>query len=286
MEGIEVSVTPPGDLLANQKANIHYMITGVEATQGKKEYHNFTAHITTREGAKFDQVIYYWVHPSYPKLKASVKEINTTMVKGSSRTFQFDLTNEGKEVSGDITIDWGNISWITAATPKTMPSLDFCDTTTVVLVFTPTDDMQLNNPLRGTIAINGANGGGFSLPFRIEPVSDATGRLIVDVCDEATYNTEEAPHVAGATVTIQHPATGKVLYTGTTGDDGLYTLDLNEGYYRLVVSEQRHSTYSEIINVNAGRDNNVIADISISGITVEMTYEETEIEDEYNIVTT
>ena len=286
MEGIEVSVTPPGDLLANQKANIHYTITGVEATQGKKEYHNFTAHITTREGAKFDQVIYYWVHPSYPKLKASVKEINTTMVKGSSRTFQFDLTNEGKEVSGDITIDWGNISWITAATPKTMPSLDFCDTTTVVLVFTPTDDMQLNNPLRGTIAINGANGGGFSLPFRIEPVSDATGRLIVDVCDEATYNTEEAPHVAGATVTIQHPATGKVLYTGTTGDDGLYTLDLNEGYYRLVVSEQRHSTYSEIINVNAGRDNNVIADISISGITVEMTYEETEIEDEYNIVTT
>lgn len=275
-----------GDLAAEDRVNIPFTLTGVKATEGKIEWHTFTAHVTTDEGAVLDQTIYYFVHPSYPVLKASESEINTTMVKGSSRTFEFTITNNGKEPTGNITLDLGDITWISAATPKTMPSLDFTESATVVLTFTPTDDMPLNTPYTGSIVLNCENGGGLRMPFRIEPVSEAIGTLVVDVCDEATYNTAEAPHVQGATITVKHPTTGAVLYTGTSDENGLYNLDINEGYYQIDVTEPRHTSYSDIVNVSAERETRVTADISINGISVEITYEETEIEDEYNIVTT
>ena len=275
-----------GDLAAEDRVNIPFTLTGVKATEGKIEWHTFTARVTTDEGAVLDQTIYYFVHPSYPALIASESEINTTMVKGSSRTFEFMIGNKGKEPTGNITLDLGDITWISAATPKTMPSLDFGKTATVVLTLTPTDDMQLNTPYTGEIVLSCENGGGLRMPFRVEPVSEAIGTLIVDVCDEATYNTAEAPHVQGATISVKHLTTGAVLYTGTSDENGLYNLDINEGYYQIDVTEPSHTSYSNVINVSAERETRVTADISINGISLEMVYEETEIEDEYNIVTT
>ena len=87
-----------------------------------------------------------------------------------------------------------------------------------------------------SIGINCVNGQGLSLPFYIEPVSESTGTMVIDVCDENTYYTAEKPHVSGAYVTVSHPTTGAIVTTGTTGEDGKFQVVLPEGYYAVSVS--------------------------------------------------
>ena len=82
--------------------------------------------------------------------------------------------------------------------------------------------MQLNVPVTGTIGINCRNGNGIPLSYSIEPVSETKGTLVVDVKDEYTYFTDEAPHVEGAKVVIMHPVSRQVIYEGVTGTDGLF----------------------------------------------------------------
>ena len=92
-----------------------------------------------------------------------------------------------------------------------------------------------------------------SLPFTIEPVSDDMGELVVDVCDEYTYYTEEAPHLANATVKVTHPTTGRTVAEGVTGEDGRFTAPLPEGWYTVSVSADKHDSYRGNVLVDPGR---------------------------------
>ena len=146
--------------------------------------------------------------------------------------------------------------------------------------------MQLNQIMKGTIGINCAGGTGLSLPFEFELVSDAIGTLIVDVTDEYTYYTEEAPHVAGATVTIQHPVTNAIIAQGVTDSDGHYTVQLNEGYYNVTVTEKSHDSATKTVLVDPGREKTETIIISVSGVVITYDIVETEVEDVYEIKTT
>jgi len=219
-------------------------------------------------------------------LKADIDAINTTMTLGKTRNYEFTLRNEGRQETGDITLDLGGLGWLRAATPIRMASLKTGEQATVVLQLTPTPAMELNGITRGNFAINCANGNGLSIPMMIETVSEETGTLIIDVWDEFTMNTEEAPHVEGATVNVLHPATGKLLRQAVTDSDGLATFEmLPEGRYNVQVTHPRHSSWTQSVVVNPSRTTKQRAFIPYSAITVDMHYEKTEIEDEYDIVT-
>ena len=105
--------------------------------------------------------------------------------------------------------------------------------------------------------------------------------------DEFTTSTAEAPHVGGATVSVLHPVTQKLLRQYVTGSDGLATFDnLQEGKYIVKVTHPKHSSKTMDVIIDPERTTKYVAFIEYSAITVEMRYEPTEIEDEYNIVTT
>ena len=91
-------------------------------------------------------------------------------------------------------------NWMSLASPDTIASMQPGETAVVTLRLTPGDDLQLNNPITGQIALIGANSNNVALPFTFEPISSETGDLLVDVVDEYTYNTAAAPHVDSATV--------------------------------------------------------------------------------------
>ena len=118
--------------------------------------------------------------------------------------------------------------------------------------------MLLNIPVSGYIGISCENGDGLTIPFSIEPVSENKGKLIIDVCDEYTYYTDEAPHLQGADVTIYHPITNRIISQGVTDDNGIFSVDLLEGYYVLVVTEGKHDSYKSNILVDPGKDNYVL----------------------------
>ncbi len=240
--------------------------------------------IVDAEGAATAYTLYCYAAMPSASLEPSITSIKTTVPKDGTHDVEFTLRNVGRGASGAIELSLPQ--YITSLTPAKLPSLAFDESTTVALRFAAPDGMELSQIMKGTLGINCEGGSGVALPFEFELVSDAVGTLTVDVTDEYTYYNEEEPHVAGATVTIQHPVTSAIIAQGVTGADGRFTVSLNEGYYNVLVTEKAHDSASKTVLVDPGRENLETIVISISG--VEVTYEvvETEVEDVYDITTT
>lgn len=280
----EVTWQYPNAIAAGETVEVRYSIKGNAVSEGDG-WQQMPVEITTAEGATSTHVLYYYVHSLKAKLKASSSNIKTTITKGQTRDYPIKIYNEGKGETGKITISTPS-PWVQCATSAEVASLANGDSATVVLRFSTTDDMQLNNPVSSKVAVNCENADGIVVNISLEPVSDERGTLTIDVCDEYTYYTTEAPHLAGATVTVQHPVTKTVIATGTSDSNGLCSFDLAEGYYYVTVTEAKHSSYANNIMVDPGVETKKTVNLFIDAISVEMKYEETEIEDEYNIVTT
>lgn len=281
-DNCEIHVECPQSISGNGSADVKYTLTANETSTGN-DWQKIEMIIESKEGASLPITLYYYCRNNAGQLQASVTRITTTMQKNSSRDYPFTITNTGKGETGKISLALP--SWITSATPKEIASLETNASATVILRFNPTENMQLNVPITGTIGINCENGNGLSIPYSVEPVSESTGTLTIDVCDEYTYYTNEAPHVSGAEVTISHPTTGKVIAQGVTGKDGTFSTVLPEGYYAVRVTASKHNTYQNNILVDPGKENILITNLSYEAITIDYNVEETEIEDEYEIKT-
>lgn len=278
-----VNATPGNTTLkGGESTDVAFSITPSGASEGS-DWEKIELSIESAEGAVLPATLYYYCRVKTGKIEASVARINTTMVKGESRDYPFTITNVGKGETGKISLALP--SWISSVTPMEMPSLAKDESTEIILRMTPTDKMQLNVPVTGNIAINCANGEGMPLPFCIEPVSTKEGKLTIDVCDENTYYTKEAPHLAGAKVEITHPTTGAVVAEGITNEKGLFSADLTEGYYAVRVSAEKHDSYSNNLLVDPGTETKKVVNLSYEAINIDWKVEETEIQDEYEIKT-
>lgn len=282
-EHCQVEINCPTTIDAGQTVQLEYSILSNTASSGN-DWEKIIIEVTTNEGATLATTLYHYCTYHVATLKASVNAINTTMTFGTSRDYAFNIKNIGKGETGKITIELP--SWMSAYTPTELPSLASGDTATIILKLQPTEDMQLNNPVCGTIGINCENGHGLALRYCVEPVSETIGVLIVDVCDENTYYTAEAPHLEGAKVVISHPTRGNTIAEGITDANGLFTVELPEGYYAIYVSADKHDSYRNQILVDPGKENNILINLSINGVTIDWRVEETEVEDEYEITTT
>lgn len=269
-------------LKGGESTDVAFSITPSGASEGS-DWEKIELSIESAEGAILPATLYYYCRVKTGKIEASVASINTTMVKGESRDYPFTITNVGKGETGKISLALP--SWISSVTPMEMPSLAKDESTEIILRMTPTDKMQLNVPVTGNIAINCANGEGMPLPFCIEPVSTKEGKLTIDVCDENTYYTKEAPHLAGAKVEITHPTTGAVVAEGITNEKGLFSANLAEGYYAVRVSAEKHDSYSNNLLVDPGTETKKVVNLSYEAINIDWKVEETEIQDEYKIKT-
>lgn len=278
-----VNATPGTTTLkGGESTDIAFSITPSGASEGS-DWEKIELSIESAEGAVLPATLYYYCRVKTGKIEASVANIKTTMVKGESRDYPFTITNVGKGETGKISLALP--SWISSVTPMEMPSLAKDESTEIILRMTPTDKMQLNVPVTGNIAINCANGEGMPLPFCIEPVSTKEGKLTIDVCDENTYYTKEAPHLAGAKVEITHPTTGAVVAEGITNEKGLFSANLAEGYYAVRVSAEKHDSYRNNLLVDPGTETKKVVNLSYEAINIDWKVEETEIQDEYEIKT-
>ena len=278
-----VNATPGTTTLkGGESTDVAFSITPSGASEGS-DWEKIELSIESAEGAVLPATLYYYCRVKTGKIEASVANIKTTMVKGESRDYPFTITNVGKGETGKISLALP--SWISSVTPMEMPSLAKDESTEIILRMTPTDKMQLNVPVTGNIAINCANGEGMPLPFCIEPVSTKEGKLTIDVCDENTYYTKEAPHLTGAKVEITHPTTGAVVAEGITIEKGLFSANLAEGYYAVRVSAEKHDSYSNNLLVDPGTETKKVVNLSYEAINIDWKVEETEIQDEYEIKT-
>lgn len=282
-DNYNISFTNIDQMEGGTTAAIEVEIVGTSIST-KPDWDLAQLEIISDEGARTTTTLYLYCRNPRGQLKADITSINTTMTKGQSRNYPFYITNIGKANTGKITLALPD--WMKSATPAQMPGIEPGDSAMIILTFMPTEDMQLNVPRTGRIGINCENGNGIALPFSVEPVSESTGTIIIDVCDEFTYNTAEAPHVQGAHVVIKHPTTGAIITEGYTGENGKFIATLPEGYYALRVTADRHESYANYMLIDPGIETLKVINLSFQAITVNWTVVETEIEDHYDIVTT
>lgn len=288
-EQYEVTFGGDTELAGGGTAEISYTIKPLSLSK-TKEWDRLTFNITTAEGASLSVVTYNYTRKHTPNLVVSTNSINTTVTKGKVRTYPIVLTNTGIAETGKITISLPAAlsDFISLATPATMPSLATGDSATVMLKFNAAN-YDVNVYQKGSIAINCSEGNGKLIGFNVKVVSEEKGNLRIRVRDENTiYGNKdgEHPYVSNASVRLTDYNTGALVMQDVTGADGSITFnDLNEGYYHLHVTADRHDTYDQNVLVSPGETTEHLATISYQAIRVDWTVEETEIEDEYDITT-
>ena len=281
-EHCQVELNCPNTILAEQTISIDYSITSNAITDGQ-DWEHIVLEITTEQNISLRVTLYHYCFSHLAQLKANIQNIRTTMTMDTVRAYSFMISNIGKGETGPISLQLP--SWMGCYTPLQMPSLASGSSAEVMLKLQPTNNMPLNIPVMGTIGINCTNGNGLALPYSIEPVSETTGMLIIDVCDENTYYTAEAPHLQGAEVTISHPTKGTMIAKGITDANGLFTVELPEGYYSIYIRADQHEEYRNRLLIDPGVENRHTINLSINGVSVTWDVTETEVEDEYEITT-
>lgn len=285
----EVTFGGDTELAGGGTAEISYTIKPLSLSKSK-EWDRLTFNITTAEGASLSVVTYNYTRKHTPNLVVSTNSINTTVTKGKVRTYPIVLTNTGIAETGKISVSLPAAlsDFISLATPATMPSLATGDSATVMLKFNA-DKYDVNVYQKGSIAINCSEGNGKQIGFNVKVVSEEKGNLRIRVRDENTiYGNKdgEHPYVSNASVRLTDYNTGALVMQDVTGEDGSITFnDLNEGYYHLHVTADRHDTYNQNVLVSPGETTEHLATISYQAIKVDWTVEETEVEDEYEITT-
>lgn len=272
----------PINISGGETKKISYTITGVEVSP-KLAWQTLKVSFTSDEGANATSDINFYIREPNAQIKSNVASINTSVTLGSEREYRITISNVGKAETGDIT--FSTPSWIRLNGIQTLSSLAMGESKEVALIISPSDKMQANVTVTGNIAVNCEHGNGISIPFNIEPVSSAKGILSVDVCDEFTYYTSEAPHVANADVAVKHPTTGKEIATGKTNESGIFDIELPEGYYTLHVTADKHQDETMNVYVDPERTRKVVVNMGYTAITYKWNVEETEIEDRYKLVT-
>lgn len=285
----EVTFGGDTELAGGGTAEISYTIKPLSLSK-TKEWDRLTFNITTAEGASLSVVTYNYTRKHTPNLVVSTNSINTTVTKGKVRTYPIVLINTGIAETGKITVSLPAAlsDFISLATPATMPSLATGDSATVMLKFNAAN-YDVNVYQKGSIAINCSEGNGKLIGFNVKVVSEEKGNLRIRVRDENTiYGNKdgEHPYVSNANVRLTDYNTGALVMQDVTGADGSITFNgLNEGYYHLHVTADRHDTYDQNVLVSPGETTEHLATISYQAIRVDWTVEETEIEDEYDITT-
>ena len=283
-ENCEFVFTLPETIEANESLTLKFSITPNAVSTGRG-WRKLPITITSDEGASTNYSINYYINSRKALLTSDIKSVNTTMTKGAKREYPITIKNVGKGETGKVTIAQPLPSWMRTTTPLEMASLQQGDSATIILQFSPTENLQLNVPVSGNLGINCENGDGISIPFTITPVSVSEGKLIIDVVDEFSFETQEAPHVCNAKVRIKRPNTGELVAQGLSSAEGLFSVTVPEGQYEVSVTANNHEEYTNQIIVDAGKDNNHEVFISYDAVTYSWDVVETEVEDSYEIET-
>lgn len=281
-EGCQIVLPPVSRIEGNATIDIPYTVTGNEVSTSK-DYQQITIRLKSSEGAEVSFLAFYYCQSQKGVLKTFPVTLNTTMIKGSTKLYEIAVNNVGSGETGKVRIQLPNVNYMSLAGKDTIPNIAPGETAKITLRLSA-DSVPLNVPINGNIALTCENGKGVAMPFKLEAVSDQKGTLIVDVTDEYTYNTQEAPHLEGAHVKLTHPFNGTVIADGFTGVDGLFTAsDIPEGNYTITVEAEKHEGYRNNIIIDAGKTKTEVVFIQFQAITYSWEVVPTEIEDEYEV---
>ena len=296
----EIAYSCPDHIAAGDTINMELYLNGKDATKGNYYESLPVVVVNTAEGAQTNiSPLYYFIKPQKALLSTTNPSIKTTMTLDKTREYPIVIKNTGMAPSGTISVSCP--AWMS---PTSVASIEPDDSVTVVMKFTPDESMQLNKPKKGYFTLNTAKGNSLKINYDITPVTKESGTLTLDVVDEFTFfgtdgsadpnlsmdrtaASNDAPHVSDAKVRVMKPGTYEVVAEGTTDYNGLFTAELQGGFYLVSVEADGHKKESKTLEVPPGMDTKEEVMLwSDDFLESSWSVEETEVEDEYTAETT
>jgi len=247
--GLIVQLTAPSQIAGDGTANLTYSLddTGTQAASGV-----VTIEVATAQGAVLSILVGVSVDPLTPVLAVNPGYLDSGMVVGSQSLISFTVVNNGGSPSGNLQVSLPDTSYMTLASPATIPSLAPGASSTVTIELTPAATLPLDE-YKGTIGIGGTLTG-ISIPFTFRAITTATGDVHVLVDDDYTFQVAGAPHVQGATVNLLDPYDNThVVETGVTDASGAVTFtNVPAGPYDLQVQANRPLELRRLVHRRSG----------------------------------
>ena len=238
----------------------------------------------TAKGTKLYITVYLEIKRTLPNIVVSPPSVNARIIRGTSRIFQFNITNDGtigadglravlpaapflsfisfgneQQAEGDLTLESGESAILS------------------VLVKTQSD--QQLGELTGNIIINSHSETFTRIPFKFTISSNILMNLTVVVEDEYTYFSSGQPLVNGAIVRFVNYQRN-IRFT-LQADNGTVTFfNIPEDRYELFVDGPNHQTLKQIIVTDVDNPiitvfivrNAVTYSWSVTPVTFEDTY--------------
>ena len=294
-KGWSVELTPVTSLAGGITTNIHYCIVpnsvstgsnwqvGTFNVSGKDSDGNVVAEASLRFG--------YYCQAAQCQLVADVDKqtgLKTTVWKHGKRSVTVNLMNTGRIATGNIKVECPQQTPWLSATVSQLASIESESVALLTLSLTGQDDMLVDGVYTSYVKLTPENGTPLIVQVHATAVSTDKGVLKVDVVDAYTLGEEDGadgPHVKDATVRLTNALTKEVVMTGTTGEDGLFTVDdLQEGTYYVYVTAPNHYYTEKTITVNPGVENSLEVFLHYQAVKIHYTVERTTVVDEYKTV--
>ena len=278
----DVQVNLPSTLPGSGLSAISYTIAAPNESLIVQD--SFNIKLSTVEGVTATLPVNVNLERITPRLVASTNTLNAGMLRGGQTFTEFTVTNEGGAVAEDIQVLLPDVPWMKLSSPTTIDALAPGESAKVTLLLTPDAELPLTT-YQGNLFLDAAgNDGDLSLPFNFRATSEAVGSLRINVANELTYFAEGSPKLAGATVILRDYFTNQEIRQVVTDQTGMVAWDgIAEGYYKLEVKADKHSSFEQTIQLDAGEVEQVNSFLSRETVQYVWTVTPTGIEDRYTI---
>ena len=212
----------------------------------------FSIIVETSQGTTLQVYVNVRIDPILPSFLISPPSVNTRIVRGTSRVFEFNVTNVGRTVATVVQSLLPNTNIISFVSFGSLQqsegdlSLDKGESAILSILAQTPRNQQLGE-FKASIIVTSREISA-SIPFTLLVSSDVLMNLTVIVEDEYTYFAAGQPLVNNAAITLINYQRGIRLTQTTVEDNGTTTfVNIYEDRYEMTVEAQDHLTLHQVI---------------------------------------
>ena len=228
------------------------VLMDISVTALRPLYGLFIIMMQTQEGTTLQITVNVRIEPILPRLSIYPPSVNTRIVRGRSRAFEFNITNTGRTIARNVQSILPNTNFISLISFGNMQqsdgnfSLESGQSAVLSILAQTPESQQLGEILfRLVVASEEVS---VSIPVVLLVSSDIFMNLTVVVEDEYTYFASDQPLVNDATVTLINYQRNLRIAQTTELDNGTVTFfNIFEDRYEMYVEAPGHLTLRQVI---------------------------------------
>ena len=227
------------------------VLMDISVTASRPLYGLFIIMMQTHEGAELQITVNIRIEPILPTLSVYPPSVNTRIVRGRSRAFEFNITNTGRTIARNVRSVLPNTNFISLISFGNMQqsdgnfSLD-SGQSAVLSILAQTPESQQLGEISSRLVV-ASEEVSVSIPVVLLVSSDIFMNLTVIVEDEYTYFASDQPLVNDATVTLINYQRNLRIAQTTELDNGTVTFyNIFEDRYEMYVEAPDHLTLRQV----------------------------------------